>query len=314
MYAPRIAATVLLSTALMAAGCGHPLARAAEDPTVTLDYGGMHRQYLIHYPANRPGGPMPAVLVFHGGGGTAQNTAGAFGFDKLADQDGFIAVYPDGYEKSWNDGRGDDTNASAAHIDDVGFVAAVIDRIIAEDKVDPTRVYATGISNGGMFTEDLGCRLSGKLAAIAPVAGPLPQADQSACTPSHPMPVLEIHGTSDPIVPYDGGVVRVTSGHHGPGSSPVLSVDATQQFWRQQNGCDAATTTPLPQQTDDGTTVTLTSSDCSGGAQVQLYSIAGGGHTWPDGPQYLPQALVGKVSHQFDATDVIWQFMSRFHN
>ncbi|MEC3917853.1 extracellular catalytic domain type 1 short-chain-length polyhydroxyalkanoate depolymerase [Nocardia sp. CDC160] len=312
MYAPRIAAAIALSTAFLAAGCSHPLARAAADTTVTLEFGGLQRQYLIHYPANHPPGALPAVLVFHGGGGSAQNTASAFGFDKLSDADGFLAIYPEGYEKSWNDGRGDDTNASAANIDDVGFVAAVIDRLIANDSVDPARVYATGMSNGGMFTEDLGCRLSDKLAAIAPVAGPLPEADVSACAPTHSLPVLEIHGTSDPIVPYDGGVVRITSGHHGAGSSPVLSVDATQQLWREKNACDAASTTQLPQRTDDGTSVTVQSSDCANGTTVQLYSIANGGHTWPGGPQYLPQALVGKVSHQFDASEVIWRFLSQF--
>lgn len=312
MYAPRIAAAIALSTVFMAAGCGHPQARAAENTTMTLEYGGLQRQYIIHYPAHRPQGLMPAVLAFHGGGGTARNMASAFGFDKLADDNGFIAVYPDGYEKSWNDGRGDDTNASAARIDDVGFVAAVIDRIIAGDSVDPARVYATGMSNGAMFTETLGCRLSGKLAAIAPVAGPLPQTAQSDCAPSHPMPVLEMHGTSDPIVPYDGGVVRVTSGRHGPGASPVLSVDATQQLWRTKDSCDAVTTTALPQRGEDGTSVTVQSSDCANGTKVQLYSIADGGHIWPGGSQYLPQALVGKVSHQFDASEVIWQFFAQF--
>ncbi|MFJ9365919.1 alpha/beta hydrolase family esterase [Nocardia sp. NPDC101769] len=313
MNAPRFAAAIVLFSAFMAAGCGHPRARAAGDTTVTLEYGGLQRQYIIHYPANRPQGLLPAVLAFHGGGGNAENMAGSFGFDMASDADGFIAVYPNGYGKSWNDGRGDDTHAGAANIDDVGFVAAVIDRIIADDSVDPARVYATGMSNGGMFTEDLGCRLSGKLAAIAPVAGPLPEDDVSACAPTHSLPVLEVHGTSDPIVPYAGGVVRITSGHHGAGSSPVLSVDATQQLWREKNSCDAATTTTLPQRIDDGTTVTVQSSDCANGAKVQLYSIAEGGHTWPDGPQYLPQPIVGKVTHQFDATDVIWRFFAQFH-
>ncbi|MGW2661588.1 alpha/beta hydrolase family esterase [Nocardia tengchongensis] len=313
MYAPRIAAAVLLSTVLMAAGCGHPQARAAGDTTVTLEFGGLQRQYIVHYPANHPQGLMPAVLAFHGGGGTARTMAETSGFNRLSDSEGFLAVYPDGYQRSWNDGRGGDTNAGAAAIDDVGFVAAVIDRIIGGDSVDPARVYATGMSNGGMFTEQLGCRLSGKLAAIAPVAAPLPQADESGCTPAHPLPVLEIHGTTDPIVPFGGGVVRVTSGRHGAGASPVLSVAATQQAWRERDACDAVTTTALPQRTDDGTSVTVASSDCAGGSSVQLYTVTDGGHTWPGGPQYLPKAIVGNVTHQFDAAEVIWRFCARFH-
>ncbi|MFE5285957.1 alpha/beta hydrolase family esterase [Nocardia sp. NPDC056611] len=312
MYAPRIAAAVLLATVFLAAGCTYPRARAAADTTITLEFGGLQRQYLVHYPANRPQGLVPAVLAFHGGGGTARNLAETSGFDELSDTEGFIAVYPDGYEKSWNDGRGADTKAGAAGIDDVGFVAAVIDRLVGGDGVDPFRVYATGMSNGGMFTEQLGCRLSGKLAAIAPVAGPLPQADESDCTPAHPLPVLEIHGTADPIVPYDGGVVRITSGRLGAGTSPVLSVDATQQWWRERDDCSGVTTTQLPLRTDDGTSVTLRSADCRNGSAVQLYTVTGGGHTWPGGQQYLPEAIVGKVTRQFDAADVIWRFFARF--
>lgn len=313
--ASRIAVVAAISLLVLAgSGCRHALARADADPEITLDFGGLQRHYLVHRPATGGNGALPAVLVFHGGGGSAENTASSLGFDRLADSAGFVAVYPDGYEKSWNDGRGGDTKSGAAGVDDAGFVSAVIDRIIAEDGVDPGRVYATGISNGGMFTEYLGCRLSGKLAAIAPVAGPLPAADESSCAPSHPLPVLEIHGTTDPIVPYNGGPVRVTSGHGGgAGSSPVLSVDATQQFWRDKDTCAPAVTSALPQRTDDGTSVTVHTAACAGSAQVQLYSVTDGGHTWPGGPQYLPQVLIGKVSHQFDATSVVWQFFSAFH-
>ncbi|WP_309231199.1 PHB depolymerase family esterase [Nocardia sp. SYP-A9097] len=314
MTAARVAATAASAALIMlTAGCGHPFARATDDVTVSFEYGGLQRQYLIHRPAG-VGARPPVVLVFHGGGGTAESMTNSAGFDRLADSEGFVAVYPVGYEKSWSDGRGADTKAGAAGIDDVGFVSALIDRIVAQDGVDADRVYATGISNGGMFTQDLGCRLSDKLAAIAPVAGPLPAADESACATTHPLPVLEIHGTADPIVPYDGGPVRVTSGNHGgSGSSPVLSVAATQQLWRTKDGCGPVTSTPLAPTTDDGTTVTIESADCANGGKVQLYSITGGGHTWPDGPQYLPAGLVGKVSHQFDATQVIWRFLSAFH-
>lgn len=315
MNAPRIAAGVLISVALLTAGCQHPLARAAADTTVTVESGGQQRQFLVHLPAGHSGGgKLPAVLVFHGGGGTAQGMADMTGFDRLADQDGFVAVYPTGYEKSWNDGRGGDTRAGAAGIDDLGFVATVIDRIVADDNVDPERVSATGLSNGAMFTEYLGCRLSDRLAAIAPVAGELPVADQSGCAPSHPMPVLEIHGTADPIVPYGGGDVRVTSGHlGGAGTSPVLSVDDTQQLWRGKDGCGAVVSTPLPAHGDDGTSVSVQSADCANNGKVELYSITGGGHTWPDGPQYLPRAIVGTASHQFDGSAVIWDFLSAYH-
>ncbi|MET9486915.1 PHB depolymerase family esterase [Nocardia sp. NPDC006630] len=299
--------------ALAAAGCRPASARASGDDTMTLQSGGTSRHYLIHRPAESPAGALPVVLIFHGGGGTPESMVTSTHFDTLADAQGFLAVYPAGTGKSWNDGRGGDTRAGAAGVDDVGFVSALIDHLVADDGVDPGRVYATGISNGAMFIEDLGCRLSGKLAAIAPVAGPLPAADENDCTPAHPLAVLEMHGTADPIVPYGGGPVRVTSGNHGGrGSSPVLSVADTQNFWRTRDACDPVATTALPQQSADGTSVSVETSTCASGSAVELYSVTGGGHTWPGGPQYLPKAVVGPVSHQFDATQVIWQFLSAF--
>ncbi|MCC3312450.1 extracellular catalytic domain type 1 short-chain-length polyhydroxyalkanoate depolymerase [Nocardia africana] len=309
-FAPILAGVAAAGLIAAVCGCAPLHASPAGDRTVTVETGGLPRQYLIHEPSSRGPGKRPAVLIFHGGGGTAENMAATTGFDTLADTAGFVAVYPVGSGKSWNDGRGADTAAGANAVDDVAFVSAIIDRLVADDDVDPHRVYATGLSNGAMFTEYLGCRLSAKIAAIAPVAGPLPAADAADCAPSHPMPVLEIHGTADPIVPYDGGVVRVTSGRHGPGTSPVLSVDATQQLWRTKGECGPVTTSELPKTAEDGTAVHTAAAACAGDARVAAYSIDNGGHTWPGGPQYLPAALVGKVSRQFDATTVIWQFFS----
>ncbi|MCX4091021.1 alpha/beta hydrolase family esterase [Nocardia sp. alder85J] len=292
------------------AGCAGRV-HAAEGTTVTLDVGGHQREYLVHAPARPAAGPLPVVLAFHGGGGTAQEMERDSGFDQLSDAAGFIAVYPAGYERSWSDTRGADTKAGAAGIDDVGFVSTIIDRLIADDHADPARIYATGMSNGAIFTEDLGCRLAGRIAAIAPVAGTLSQPGATACQPAQPVSVLEIHGTGDPIVPYNGGPVRVTSGGNGrAGAVPVLPVDANQQQWRTLDGCTTApAVSDLPDTAHDGTTVTVSvTTGCRNGSQVQLYSVTDGGHTWPGGRQYLPQAIIGKVSHQFDAAAVIWQF------
>ncbi|UFS95920.1 alpha/beta hydrolase family esterase [Nocardia huaxiensis] len=304
---------------LIAAGCGRDFGRAAsvpdEDMTVSMESGGRQREYVVHTPSRPGSGKLPAVLIFHGGGGSPADMIDGTGFDDLADREGFVAVYPAGYEHSWNDGRGEDTKAGAAGVDDIAFVSAVIDRIIAEHGVDPARIYATGLSNGGMFTQFLGCALAGRLAAIAPVSGTLPQADEHGCTPGVPLPVLEIHGTADPIVPYNGGVVRVTGGHRGgSGTAPVLSVDATQALWRGRNRCDSEPVrTSLPPLTDDGTSVvTEISAKCAAGSRVELYSVVGGGHTWPGRDQRLPESLVGTVTRQFDAAEIIWRFCSGF--
>jgi polyhydroxybutyrate depolymerase len=307
-----------MTLTLVATGCGlfHPAgAHARSDIDYTVESGGITRHYLVHEPtATSTVRKRPAVLVFHGGGGSAHAIANLTRFDSVADENGFVAVYPDGFDHSWNDGRGDDTRAGKAGVDDVAFVSTVIDQLVADHAVDPARIYATGISNGGMFSERLGCVLSERLAAIAPVAGPMPIADEAGCRPPFAMPVLEIHGTADPVVSYDGGVVRHTSGRDGgPGTSPVLSVDETQRLWRERNGCDRVTTTPRLRRVFDGTSVTTQTASCPKHTAVELYSISDGGHTWPGGSQYLPASAVGAVSYQFDASQVIWRFFARFH-
>jgi polyhydroxybutyrate depolymerase len=236
------------------------------------------------------------------------------GFDAAADKAGFLAVYPAGLQHSWNDLRTGDTKSNLAGVDDVAFVSALIDQLVAQDHADPARIYATGMSNGGMFTETLGCKLADKLAAIAPVSGTLPSEVGPACAPAKPIPVLEIHGTADPIVPFDGGHVAVTSASNGmrPGPATILSVAQTQQVWRDKDHCTAAPATKkLPDTAADGTAVTIdTSSGCANGTSVVLYTVTNGGHTWPGGSQYLPVAAVGRVTKQFSATDVITDFFT----
>lgn len=306
-----LAGAVVCAALVLTAACGHSSAKSPDDPYLTLDHAGAQRHYLVHRPAAPAQGRPAAVLVFHGGGGSAAQMAETSGFNRLADANGFIAVYPEGIDRSWNDGRGADTRAGAAGVDDVGFVAALIDHMIAAYDVDPARVYATGMSNGGMLTQNLGCRLSGRLAAIAPVAGSLAVANEPDCTLAQPLPVLQIHGTADRIVPYEGGVVRVTSGNRGAaGTQPVLSVAATQQLWRAKNNCPPPVSSQLPARTDDGTSVTLDASRCPGNVDVVLYTITNGGHTWPGSEGRLPEVVVGPVSHQIDASEAIWNFFA----
>jgi polyhydroxybutyrate depolymerase len=295
VHASKFAAAVGVCALLLAAS--PPRASAAE-ATVVIESGGLSRQYLVHRPPApvSGSGKVPAVLIFHRGDGTAAEMVGLAGFDRVANRHGFVTVYPQGFADGWNDGRGV-TKAGALGVDDIGFVSAIIDRLVADDNVDPARVYATGLSNGAMLVENLGCRLSGKIAAIAPVAGPMPAADAPGCAPGRPMPVLEIHGTADPFLPYRGS----------PG---VDSVPQTQQIWRDADGCGPVTATGLPRVVDDGTSVTRRAAVCRGGADVELYLVSGGGHTWPDGAQYLPRSQVGAVSHQFDAAETIWQFFA----
>jgi polyhydroxybutyrate depolymerase len=205
---------MVIAVTLAGAGCQrHQGAQAASPDTVhQLSVGGLHRSYLVHQPSGTASmAGLPVVIAFAGGFGTDSGMASLTHLDQVADQHRFVVVYPEGYRRSWNDGRGS-TPASQAGVNDVAFVSAIIASLVASDHVDARRVYATGISNGGMFTELLGCDLAGKLAGIAPVAGPMPAQVAPGCHPARPVPVLVIHGTSDPIVPYAGGHVNGRGG------------------------------------------------------------------------------------------------------
>ena len=215
-------------------------------------------------------------------------------------------MYPQGYGNSWAGGKGD-TPADQAGIDDVGFVSTLIDRLAVEDRIDTSRVFATGLSSGGFMAQRLGCQLSNKIAGIAPVAATLLVNIAPTCNPPHPMPILEIQGNADPLVPYGGGHVA----GRGPGGYPTLSTTATIAHWASVNGCPAAPQAALlPTVIPDGTQVrTDTYGPCTG-APVVLYTVIGGGHTWPGGKQYLPVRTLGRTTHQFDASETMWQFFA----
>jgi polyhydroxybutyrate depolymerase len=167
--------------------------------TGSMNVAGLKRTYLIHIPSGYTiMKSMPLLIVLHGGGGTGRNmvklTLGEF--DRISDESGFVVVYPDGIDKHWNDGRSSETTRSRinqGNIDDVGFIAALIDHLIKEMNTDPKRVYVTGMSNGAIMSYRLACELAGKITAIAPVAGNIPQDLLLACSPLKPVSVLAIN-------------------------------------------------------------------------------------------------------------------------
>jgi polyhydroxybutyrate depolymerase len=264
----------------------------------TLQVNGETRRYLLHLPpAWRRDHPAPLLLVFHAGGGRARDIAPHTGFNRLADREGFVVAYPQGMRGRWNDGRG---FATATH-DDVGFVRGLVDSLTSELGTDPRRVYATGISNGAMFSYRLACDLPGMFAAVAPVAGAMPAELAAGCSQAAPVSVLGFQGTADPLMPYAGG---------GTGQRRVLSAERSVAFWAMLSGCAVApVTTEEPDRVTDGTRVRhATYIGCRGGRSVELYTIEGGGHTWPGGP--AAAARVGRVTREIDATELIWRFFA----
>lgn len=279
-----------------------------KDYSASIISGGMERTYLVHISSSYdPSLQTPLVIVLHGGGGTGKGMVKLTGFDAVADKENFIVVYPDGFEKHWNDGRGVQWQSHVENTDDVSFISDLIDRLSNELNIDAKRVYVTGISNGGMMSHRLGCELSQKIAAIAPVASNIPLNQASVWSPSRPMPVLIINGTEDPLERWEGGEIRLGKNTYGV----VLSVADTVGFWVDKNGCSSSPVITQLSDTDpsDGTTVrTEVYGGCEGSAEVVLYAIEGGGHTWPGGLQYLPESIIGKTSREFNASEIIWQF------
>jgi len=215
----------------------------------------------------------------------------------VAAREQFVVAYPDGIGRGWNDGRSG-VNGDA---DDVAFIAGLIDELAAEHAIDRSRVYVTGASNGGMMSYRVGCELSDRVAAIAPVIANLPT--ELPCAPQKPLSVLAINGTADPLVPYNGGQIARNRGE-------VLSAALSTQFFAQRAGCNAAEPTveePDVDGNDDSRTF-VTRYDCPGPVQVSLITLGGAGHTWPGGVQYLPHFVVGGVSHDFDGAERIWEF------
>jgi polyhydroxybutyrate depolymerase len=275
--------------------------------TRTIQSGGRERSYKIRVPPSYlKGKAAPLVLNFHGGGGNADNQEEVSGMDPVSDASGFIVVYPNGtgFFKnrflSFNAGMCCGY-AQEHNIDDVAFVRDMLNDVERNFCVDPRRVFSTGFSNGAIMSHRLGCELSDRIAAIAPVSGPI---GVDSCHPSHPVPVLEFHGTADPFAPYNGGAVKALVGkevHH------YRSVDDTIAGWVKRNHANENAETTFKK----GAVTCMTHSAESGGAPVTLCTITGGGHTWPGGISTISEKKVGPVNHDISASEMIWDFFAK---
>jgi polyhydroxybutyrate depolymerase len=275
-------------------------ARAWADPfqSAQLDFGGLTRSYSIHVP---PGVQRPTGLVInlHAAGATGRDQAALTHYDFVADTHGFVVAYPHGIDFSWADGRGA-SQPDRQGVDDVGFISALVGKLVTDFGVDPGRVFVTGLSAGAFMANRLACDRADLFAAVAPVAGTLGAG--VACNPSRPVSVFAVHGTADPIVPFDGGIM---SGRGG--ISTIVSAPAMVERWRQVDGCQGAAAEQPLADAGDGTAVQrFASSPCAAGTTVVFNRIDGGGHTWPGAPVFL--ADVGPTSHAVDASEASWQF------
>ena len=273
----------------------------------TLRVDGVERRYRVQVPAAAVGRTsVPVVIVLHGGGGSGRQVADQTGFSELADRAGFLAVYPDGSGRlgtallTWN--AGTCCGYARDHdVDDVGFIRALTDVLVSRFGADRRRIYVTGFSNGAMLAYRLGCELADRIAAIAPVSGAL---DVPSCQPTRPLPVYVVHGDADPIVPYRGGASsNPIASPERAGTHP--SVADTIRFWATHDGCPAA-----PTRTVKATVTSALYQPCSGGTEVRLDTVAGGGHAWPGGK--AARAKADQPNADLDATNAIWTFFARY--
>jgi polyhydroxybutyrate depolymerase len=259
------------------------------DATWTIVSNGLDRTANVHVPASYdPTKPTPVVLNFHGFTSDATQEALLSNMSAKSDEVGFVVVYPQGLNSSWNAGACCGQSATDG-VEDVKFASDLIDALEVQLCVDSKRVFATGMSNGGFLSHRLGCELSDRIAAIAPVAGVL---GTDACKPTRPVPVMHFHGTLDPLVPYDGSA---TLG--------FPSVPDTFSGWASRDACQGAPTVTY----EKGDVHCSTYAGCGASATVTLCTVDNGGHTWPGG---LPIPSLGYTTTDINATDAMWTFFT----
>ena len=261
--------------------------------SASLEFGGRTRTYLLHVPpAHGTKALLPLVFVLHGATQSNESAERMSGMSPKADQEHFIAVYPNGTARlsnvpTWNAGTCCGY-AMKNQVDDIGFLRALIAQLERDYAVDRKRIYFTGISNGAMMSYRVACEMSGQVAAISPVEGAL----DVDCHPSEPVSVLIFHGTADHLVPFNGGSTPFQLGSKRSDTSVAYAVN----FWVKRDSCSAA---PKHEETTEAHIDTY--SQCEHGAGVALYAIQGGHHMWPG---------LRISGNSIPATDLIWSFFA----
>ncbi|MDZ8257924.1 alpha/beta hydrolase family esterase [Nostoc sp. ChiQUE01b] len=239
--------------------------------------------------------PMPLVLVFHGDDGNGRSISNVTRFNELADQKGFIVVYPDGIDQKWSL-RGN----TQGRVDDVLFVRALINHLQQQLNIDSHKVYATGFSRGGILTQALACKLPDKIAGFASVAGSLPVRLKPSCQPQTPISMLTINGTNDRDVHYEG------DDHTQRGA--LVSISDMVEFWRSHDQCTLSNAS-LNFSQDKVKTALYTG--CSGNSEVWQLAVVNGGHFWPGGSSTDESLNKFNAKLGLNASETIWNFFQR---
>lgn len=255
---------------------------------------GINRKVVTYIPANNKTEVMPLVIALHGGFATPKAMFRLADFRPLADKEKFIVVCP-ASKRMWHDG------SDNKGIDDVKFINQLISYMIEKYHADPERIYVTGISNGGFMTTRLACEIPNRIAAIAVVAATLDVGEGYDL--KSPLPVIYMHGTTDPIIGYNGGKLF--------GRKMYSHRDIIEK-WVKMDECNPEPVkTDIPDNSNDGTEIFKQEYvNKATGLKVISYSIGNGGHTWPGGRQYFPEFIIGKTTRNLNACQTIWDFFN----
>ena len=297
-FLPSLVAGLVLFGCVAFVSCRLNKRNMAGGTVEEMESGGRTRRFILHVPSSVTSEKkVPLVIVLHGGGGNGENAAKMSGFTAKSDREGFIVVYPYGTGRfderllTWNSGNCCGY-ALDHNIDDAAFIRNLIELIKSRYSIDGDRIFATGISNGGMMSYRLACELSDVIRGIAPVAGAL---NVNPCSPQRPVITAIIHGRADRHVLYDGGPPNTQVDSH---PRVDRSVRFASEFWQKVNGCTAAGT-------DKSGRIETRHFTCQNAGLV-VFSIDGEGHTWPGGEKgYI---LADPPARDFSATDAMWDF------
>jgi polyhydroxybutyrate depolymerase len=279
-----------------------------------IEHQGVAREFTLYRPAPTiAAGPRPLVVILHGLGGNASRSR-TWGYEAVADREGFIVAYPQGIDNMWRYGRSltdrEMPRVGDEQVDDVGFLGRLVDTLASEQLADPSRLYLVGVSNGGVMAYTAACAMARRLAAVAALLSSMTSLQIEDCKPDGTISILALGGTADRSMPYAG--IQLQAGS-------LVSVPDTVEYWRHVNKCGRSEVTPVPHRNaNDPTSVTVTRwSPCADGVEVASYRVEGGGHR---APSLAPPAdaepewerIVGAKNRDIETADEVWNFFRRF--
>ncbi|OVE78008.1 hypothetical protein BVX98_01510 [bacterium F11] len=281
---------------------------------VTLLHKNIKRKYLLYIPKSYDGtNPVPLILVLHGGAGTPTGTQRLSRMSEKADQEGFLVIYPQSHVsrngfRHWNAGPRPLEPYKESPADDVGFLNRILDDMEKRFNIDERRIYATGISNGGMMIYRMACEMSHRIAAVAPIAT---ASLMNQCRPKRPISILHIHGRKDKIIQFEGGGTHPSVPNFIKRTVPLKSAQKSIEPFVSLNKCP-----PAPREIfQNAKAKCLSYGPGENKTEVVLCTVEDGGHTWPGGAHTSEKAwylkLVGKLSQDINASDMMWDFFKR---